>query len=168
MGEAVADVQETRATAPEMAVVRDMIHRARWAAPALVVLFGIIWGVPGALSTGYAIGLVVVNFILAAALITWASKISYAAVGAVAMFGFLLRLGLIFVAVLAVRDAWWVSLVPLGITIIATHLGLLFWEMRHVSASLAFPGLKPSPTRPHIVGDAPVVRETLSKESTVQ
>jgi hypothetical protein len=34
-------------------------------------------------------------------------------------------------------------LVPLGITIIVTHLGLLFWEMKFVSASLAFPGLKP-------------------------
>ena len=26
-----------------------------------------------------------------------------------------------------------------------THLGLLFSEMRHVSASLAFPGVKPTP-----------------------
>ena len=33
----------------------------------------------------------------------------------------------------------------LGLTIIVTHLGLLFWELRYVSASLAFPGLKPSP-----------------------
>ena len=27
---------------------------------------------------------------------------------------------------------------------IVTHLGLLFWETRYVSASLAFPGLKPT------------------------
>ncbi len=37
------------------------------------------------------------------------------------------------------------ALVPLGLTIIVSHLGLLFWEMRFVSASLAFPGLKPGP-----------------------
>ena len=57
-----------------------------------------------------------------------------------------MRLGLIFVAVLLVKDAPWVELVPLGITLIVTHLVLLFWEMRHVSSSLAFPGLKPGAT----------------------
>ena len=29
-------------------------------------------------------------------------------------------------------------------SIIVTHLGLLLWETKYVSASLAFPGLKPS------------------------
>jgi hypothetical protein len=129
--------------APEGQIVRDMLKRASWAAPALVIVFGLIWGVPGALSTLYGIGLVCLNFALAAALTTWAARISVAMLGAAAMFGFLIRLGIIFAAVLLVRDAWWVSLVPLGITIIVTHLGLLFWEMKFVSASLAFPGLKP-------------------------
>ena len=38
------------------------------------------------------------------------------------------------------------SIVLLGITVIVTHVGLLFWETRHVSASLAYPGLKPRRT----------------------
>jgi hypothetical protein len=33
---------------------------------------------------------------------------------------------------------------PLGLTIILAHLGLLFWELRYVSLSLAYPGLKPN------------------------
>ena len=33
---------------------------------------------------------------------------------------------------------------PAAILILVTHLGLLFWELRYVSASLAFPGLKPT------------------------
>ena len=57
--------------------------------------------------------------------------------------GFLLRLGLIFLAVLLAKDAPWLELVPFGITLVVTHLVLLFWEMRHISSSLAFPGLKP-------------------------
>jgi hypothetical protein len=61
------------------------------------------------------------------------------------LFGYLARLALIGAAILLVRDASWVSLVPLGLTIIVTHLGLLFWELRYVSVTLAFPGLKPSP-----------------------
>jgi len=36
---------------------------------------------------------------------------------------------------------------PLGLTIIFAHLGLLFWELRYVSLSLAFPGLKPKPSK---------------------
>ena len=36
-----------------------------------------------------------------------------------------------------------VEFIPLGLTIIVAHLGLLFWEMRYVSLSLAYPGLKP-------------------------
>jgi hypothetical protein len=157
----MSDAMTTRldGAAPEPMLVRDMLRRGAWAAPALVVAFGLIWGVAGALSTAYAIGLVGLNFVLAATLNTWAARISVAALGAAAMFGFLLRLGLIFVAVLAVRDAWWVALVPLGITLIVTHLGLLFWEMRYVSASLAFPALKPKS------GALPSSVESTSKES---
>ena len=44
----------------------------------------------------------------------------------------------------AVRNAAWVDLLALGLTLVVTHLGLLFWETRYVSASLAFPGLKPT------------------------
>jgi hypothetical protein len=86
-----------------------------------------------------------VNFLLAAWSLGFAARISIALMAGVALFGFLIRLGLITLAVLLVRDAAWVELIPLGLTLIITHLGLLFWEMRFVSASLAFPGLKPRP-----------------------
>jgi hypothetical protein len=60
------------------------------------------------------------------------------------LFGYLARLGLIFLAVLLVRDAGWISLGALGATIIVTHLGLLLWELKYVAISLAHPGLKPT------------------------
>jgi hypothetical protein len=47
----------------------------------------------------------------------------------------------------AVRHASWIDFTALGILVLVTHLGLLFWEMRYVSASLAFPGLKPTPNK---------------------
>lgn len=59
------------------------------------------------------------------------------------LFGYLLRLGLIFAAVWVVRDAAWISFPALGATIIITHLGLLVWELKYVAISLAYPGLKP-------------------------
>ncbi len=63
------------------------------------------------------------------------------------MGGFALRLGLIFLAVTLVAGQDWVRIVPMGITLIVTHLGLLLWELRYVSASMAYPGLKPKEHR---------------------
>jgi len=113
-------------------------------APLIMVIAGVIWGLTGAWSAGLGLALVLMNFGLAAALISWATPMSLALRMGVALFGFLLRLGLISLAVFLVRDVSWVSLPALGITIIVTHLGLLFWEMRFIAASLAFPGLRPN------------------------
>ena len=62
---------------------------------------------------------------------------------AVALGGFAVRMGLVTLVVFLVRDEAWIDLPALGIAVLVTHLGLLFWELRYVSASLAFPGLKP-------------------------
>ena len=131
--------------APAMEVARDIAKRAVWLIPAVVIFCGMGWGKDGAISGLYALGIVVVNFLLAAWLLQVTSRISFAAMAGAALFGYVLRLGLIFLAVMLVRDASWMSLVPLGLTLIVTHLGLLFWELRYVSASLAYPGLKPTP-----------------------
>ena len=74
-----------------------------------------------------------------------AARISLGLMMGATMFGYLIRLGLIFLAVYLVKDASWISLPALGATIIVTHLGLLFWEMKYVALSLAHPGLKPAP-----------------------
>lgn len=129
--------------APERQVALDMVRRALPFVPVLVLLAALPWGLAGAASAGFAIALVVVNFLMAAWMLGAAARISYALVMAAALFGYLVRLGLIFLAVFAVKDASWVEPLPLGLTLIVTHLGLLLWELRYVSASLAYPGLKP-------------------------
>jgi hypothetical protein len=67
----------------------------------------------------------------------------YAVLMGATLFGYLVRLGIITVAVYVVADAAWVELIPLCATLIVAHLGLLVWELRYVSLSLAFPGVKP-------------------------
>ena len=74
----------------------------------------------------------------------YTAPISLALMMGASLFGYLVRLGLIFLAVMLIKDFSWVSLKALGCTIIVTHLGLLFWELKYISASLAFPGLKPT------------------------
>ena len=131
--------------APESMIVRDMAKKAAIFGPILVLVFGLIWGVNGALSTAYGLAIVVANFVLAAAMLAWAGRISPGFVMGAALFGYLIRLSLIFLAIWLVRNASWVELVPLGVTIVMTHLGLLFWVMKRVSLSIAYPGLKPTP-----------------------
>jgi hypothetical protein len=103
----------------------------------------LIWGADGAASSAYGIAIVLVNFALAAGIIAVTARISMQLMMASIMFGYLVRLGLIFLAVYLVKDAGWISLPALGATIIFTHLGLLVWELKYVAMSLAYPGLKP-------------------------
>jgi hypothetical protein len=134
--------------AVEQQVARDMIRRALPMAPALMLICGLIWGVNGALSCGYAIVIVLANFALSAAIVTAAARISLAVMMSAVLGGYLVRLALVTVAVLAVIHQSWVVVVPLAFTIMVTHLGLLMWETRYVSATLAYPALKPRGARP--------------------
>jgi hypothetical protein len=132
--------------APEVSVTKDMVKRGLMVAPVLIAICGVIWGMDGAWSCAYGIALILVNFGIAAALIGFTARINLGLMMGAVLFGYLIRLGLIFLAVLAVKDAEWISLPALGTTIIVTHLGLLVWEMKYVSMSLTYPGLKPRPT----------------------
>ncbi|MDC3402418.1 ATP synthase subunit I [bacterium] len=133
--------------APEVAVSTDMIKRGLVVAPVLIAVCGVIWGMDGVWSSAYGIAIVLANFALAAASIASAARISLGLMMAATLFGYLIRLALIFLAVWLVRDAGWISFPALGSTIIITHLGLLFWEMKFVALSLAHPGLKPTKTQ---------------------
>jgi hypothetical protein len=128
---------------PESAITRHMLVRGVFAAPVLLVIAGFVWGMDGAISSAYAVALILINLALAAALITFTARISLALMMGAVLFGYLIRLAIIFAAVILVRNMSWVSLPALGCTIVVTHLGLLFWEIRHVSATLTYPGLKP-------------------------
>lgn len=141
-------IQRFDDSAPEAEIARDLARRGLWFLPVLVAVGTLGWGVDGGLSAGYGVLLVIVNFLLSAAMLTWAGRISMSFVMGAALFGFLLRLGLIAAAVLLVKDMAWVEIVPLGLTLVITHLGLLFWETRYVSASLAYPALKPNASGP--------------------
>jgi ATP synthase protein I len=128
----------------EREIAHDMVRRALPAVPVLVLLAGLVWGVDGALSAAYAVGLVLANFIVSAAILSYAARRGPAVLMGAALGGFLVRMGLVLTAVLLVRDQRWVEMAPLAIALLATHVGLLVWETHYVSMSLAFPGLKPA------------------------
>ncbi|MGQ0431940.1 MAG: ATP synthase subunit I [Microthrixaceae bacterium] len=144
-----ADRQMPVPDAPEVEreLAFDMVKRGVWLAPAILALATVVWGVQGTASAAVAITLVGINLVLAALGLSWAAKISLTAIMAMSLGGFAVRMGLVCAVLLAVRHESWINLTALGVTVLVTHLGLLFWELRYVSASLAFPGLRPAPTK---------------------
>ena len=121
----------------------DLARRAIPAAPVLLIAAAIGWGWSGVASSAIGIGLVVVNFLAAALIITSTIRVSLNALMAGVMFGFILRLAMLTVAVVLLRKLDWIEDIPLLFTVLITHIGLLMWETRYVSMSLAYPGLKP-------------------------
>jgi hypothetical protein len=130
-------------TTPERDLAVDMLRRGLPVAPLFVVLAGLVWGVDGALSAGFGVAVVLVNLVLSAASMGFAGKYGATTVMATALGGFAIRMLLVVLALVAVRGQSWVEEIPLGLTIVLTHLGLLVWETRYVSATLAYPALKP-------------------------
>ena len=130
--------------APELQVARDLSRRALPVAAVLVAVSALIWGASGAASAAFSVGLVVLNFLAAAALIAWGGARSQNALMGAVLGGYIARLGLVLLALWLVQDASWVERAPLFITLLVTHVGLLVWETRFVSLSLAYPGLKPT------------------------
>jgi hypothetical protein len=128
----------------ESKIALDMVKRSIPFIPIMLIISALVWGRNGAISAAVAIAVVLVNFLLAAAMLAWAARISVGAIMGAALFGYLLRLVLIAAVVLPLRSQSWFAVWPLGITLVVSHLGLLLWELRHVSISFSQPGVKPS------------------------
>jgi hypothetical protein len=134
--------------ATEQSIARDLARRGLYVAP-VFLLFGLaVGGWSGLVSAGLAVALVCVNFLVSAMLMSTTARISLGLMMGTVLFGYLIRLALVALVVVAVRDQSWFHRLAFGVTVVVTHLGLLVWETRYVSASLAFPGLKPGLTNP--------------------
>ena len=132
--------------AVERDIALDIVKHGLIVAPIVVLIAGLTNQWDGAASAAIALGIVFVNFLLAALIVGRAAKISPAAVGGAALGGYIVRLALILVALVLLRHVAWIVLPWLGFTIVGAHLGLLFWETRYISLQLAAPGLRPRGT----------------------
>ncbi len=130
-------------TAPEREVAFDMVRRSVIFAVPLLAAGALGWQWSGVWSVGLALGLVLVNFVLGAAMIGWGARLGAGGLMAAALGGYVVRLGIVAAAVLPVLRFDWFELLPFAVSLLVTHIGLLVVESRHVAASAAFPGLKP-------------------------
>jgi hypothetical protein len=139
---AVAAPPETD-PAYEGQIAGDLVRRLLIVSPAVLLIAGVVRGVDGLASAAIGLVLVGANFLVAARLISYAARRSPGAVMGVVLGGYIVRIGLLFAIALALENVSWVDIPVLVLTIAIVHLALLTWEMRHVSLTLGFPGLKP-------------------------
>jgi hypothetical protein len=138
------DAQPEVTPSVERDIALDLVKRGLPAAPVIILIGGLVRGWAGAASAAIAVGIVFVNFLVAAAIMTRAAKSGPTAIGAAALGGYVFRLVLVVVALLLLRHQSWIDLPTLGFVLVGTYLVLLFWEAKFVSLSLAAPGLRPS------------------------
>ena len=105
---------------PAMEVAVDLLRRSVIWAPMAVLISAAVWGTDGAISAAFALALVMGNFLLSAYLLQVGGRISIAVMAGAALFGYIIRLGLILLAVLLVKDQAWLDPVALGVVRIVT------------------------------------------------
>jgi hypothetical protein len=137
--------------AVERDIAFDLVRRSALVAPVALAAGALIAGVDGVISVAIALAIVALNFTVAAVSVGWAAKVSPTAVGGAAAVSYIVRLATILVALFVLKHQSFVDFKVLGFTIVITHLALLAWETKHLSISLAAPGLKPQ--RPAISGE---------------
>jgi len=127
----------------ERRVALDLARHGLYIAPAVVLVAGVLRGADGAASAALGLGLAIANFVATAAGLGWAARRSPSVLMSVAFGGFIIRMAVLLGAMLLAEALFgWVDVVVLGLTLFGTHLGLLFWELRSLSLTLAAPGLK--------------------------
>jgi len=135
---------EVEAPMVEREVALDIVRRGLIGWPVVALIGLAIDGWSGAASAAIGYGIVLANFLVAAAIMTRAAKSGPAAIGATALGGYIVRLAIIVLALFLLRDISWISMPILGFTIVAAQMGLLMWEAKYVSLTLAAPGLRPA------------------------
>ena len=119
---------------------RELVRRALGPSLlALLVALGAGWGLGGldaGVSAGIGVVLVTVNFAVHGLSLSWASRISIAAVQAVALGGFVVRLGSLAGMMVALNALSWFSPLAFGLAVVPATLLLLVYETRLVLRGL--------------------------------
>lgn len=128
----------------EMNIAIDIAKRS-WVlfAPAIIAL-GIWKGQQGALAVLLAGVIIIANLFIAAEISRVCARLSPTAIMAGALSGFVIRLIIVFVAAIILRNVSAIDFKVWLLSVAIGHIALLAWETRHISFSLSHPGVKPS------------------------
>ena len=134
--------------APELSVAADIARRALLVAPVAAIGVGLWRGADAAGAIALALAIVSLNFLASAALLRWGALRAPELLMGIALGGFLVRLATVTAIGVGVKALDIVDWPVFCIALVVAHLGLLAWETRAVSLTLAYPGLKPRSGHP--------------------
>ncbi|MEN8040195.1 MAG: hypothetical protein ABFR95_01715 [Actinomycetota bacterium] len=112
----------------EFRMAKNIVTRALYVAPVIIAVAWLWRGSLGAVSAAIGVAVILVNFLLSGWIMSKAATVSMQLYHAAALFGFILRLGLITVSMFAVAAIFEVDRRALGIAAITTFLVLLVLE----------------------------------------
>ena len=114
----------------ELDMAKSTVRRAVVVGPVIVVIAGLIWGWDGAWSAALGVAIVVGYYLITGMFMAMAARISFAAYYAAALFGFILRLGLIAATMYLLANILPVDRVALGVSVVVAYLALLILEAK--------------------------------------
>jgi hypothetical protein len=112
----------------EAIIGKNIAKRAVFVAPILMVVFGLFRGWEGAIAAAIGVAIVAGNFVLAGFIMSTAARLSLSLYHAAALFGFIIRLGLITVSMLLIAAVTDIDRLAMGISVVVSYLVLLSWE----------------------------------------
>lgn len=129
----------------ELRIALDLARHAAMVAPIIIFGFGLWRGVDAAVGAALALAVLVANWVVAALSLGWAARTNPNMLMGVALFGFLGRLAMITAIGAGIKALDIVDWPVFCAVLLAGYAGLLVWELRSISFSMASPGLKPKP-----------------------
>jgi len=117
----------------EAIISRNMVKRAIWVAPILILVFGITGGVASAVAAGIGVAIVIANFLIGGWILSTAAGVSLTLYHAAALFGFFIRLGLITLTMLLVASVTDIDRTAMGVSAVVSYLTLLSLEAIAIS-----------------------------------
>lgn len=129
MNDPVSTAGPALGTTPvESVIARHTVARVLWVGPLIVGAFTILRGFDGFVGSTVGVLAVAANFLFAGLMLSVALKISLAMYQAAALFGFLLRMGLLIGTMLLVVGLFDVDRVAFGISAVVAYIVLLILE----------------------------------------
>ncbi len=120
--------RELGTTPVETVIARHTVARVLWVGPLIIGLFTVLRGVDGLIGSAVGVTAVAANFLFAGLMLSFALRISLAMYQAAALFGFLLRMGLLMGTMLLVVGLFDVDRVAFGISVVVAYIVLLILE----------------------------------------
>ena len=112
----------------ESIIGKSIAKRGIFVAPVLAVIFGILQGWQGVVAALIGVAIVIGNFLLGGYIMARSARVSMSLYHAAALFGFLIRLGLITASMLIIANVTDLDRMALGISVVVSYLVLLSWE----------------------------------------